>query len=101
MATIGNPLADRLTNITQQTGNYKSQLDSLEAKKNLIAQKQSVINSIANPTDPLKIKLQNELNSLNPSYVMNQYNTIKTLYDKSLSEQGGIQNSFENYSTKC
>lgn len=94
---VVNPLKNRLEQATQQTQNYKSQLDSLEAKKNIIAQKQAVINSIANPADPLRIKLQNELAALNPSYVNSQYNTIKSLYDKSFAEQQGAQWSFENY----
>ena len=98
---VTNPLSSRLLQATQATQNYKNQLDALEAKKTQIAQKQAVINSIANPADPLRIKLQNELAALNPSYINSQYNTIKTLYDKTLLEQQGIGNSFENYESNA
>jgi len=95
MAT--NPLSQRLQQSAQVAQNYKAQLDALKTKQDMIAQKQAVINSIANPADPLKIRLQNELATLNPSYVNSQYNIINQLYQTALAQQQGSQGAFENY----
>ena len=95
MAT--NPLSQRLQQSAQVAQNYKAQLDALKTKQDMIAQKQAVINSIANPADPLKIRLQNELAALNPSYVNSQYNIINQLYQTALAQQQGSQGAFENY----
>lgn len=97
MVTISNPYKDQYVNAESNYTALQAQLNNVSALKKALDDKYKQLNAIANPNDPLKLRIADEIARMNPSAIesnyrntVSQYNIAKNLFDSN-------KNSFDSY----
>lgn len=89
-----------MDNMTSNEQNYNTLLKKFtdaQAKKKALEQKQMVYNSIANPNDPLKLRLWDEISAMNPKAIGEQYNALNAQYNIAKSLYDSTKSNFQSY----